>query len=474
MKPWIAYLLVGALLLGGLALSACYSPVWYDDAGHYLVAREVARGHGMCYPLQSDAADCVPGSPFITMGPVQAYPLGAWLAVFGESMAAARALMVLLSICAAVALWALARRLNDAPKALVAVAVMAVNVQFMTYGAQALAEVPMMGLFLAGLWALVRWQQSGRPAWAGAGLVLWMLAVGVKEYALLPMGLALLGWWLMGLGDKAARWSRLGLGLAAIAAMAATLLLLHGGWGGLLASLDARKSYGSEFLAFNWAISLKFLLFKPLFWLGTGAMVLRWRVQRRPQDGLMVAAQAAWLAFYLLSAGYDRFGFLLLFLPAIYLAEFAPYLWREAARRGRRAWLKRAALLALAAILFGQQAYLRLGARMAAPGLRNSVERTLARRLQPLQPRRVLTADQHMVLFLEEVGLQWRLVRIVPSQGAGTAAPHADFDLRPGEVFLAGPYAFTEYAGAIDWASLQPIDSLESGGERWGWYEGKE
>src|SRR3989338_337438 len=88
MKRWWSYLVVGALLGGGLIVSVFYSPIWYDDAGHFLVAREVARGNGMCYPLDSEGAKCIEDSPFVTMGPVQAYPLGGWMMVFGQSMLA--------------------------------------------------------------------------------------------------------------------------------------------------------------------------------------------------------------------------------------------------------------------------------------------------------------------------------------------------------------------------------------------------
>ena len=122
--------------------------------------------------------------------------------------------------------------------------------------------------------------------------------------------------------------------------LALPLTLLHGGPNGLIEYYLGRQSYTSEFFALELGISLKFLLLKPLFWLGTAGMVLKWRVKRRPEEALTLSVQAAWLVFYLFSAGYDRFGFLLLFLPAIYVAEFVPYIWKSLGRITHWAWLR--------------------------------------------------------------------------------------------------------------------------------------
>jgi 4-amino-4-deoxy-L-arabinose transferase-like glycosyltransferase len=464
MKLLRLYLIVGALLLGGLLMSAFYAPIWYDDAGHFLVAREVARGHGMCYPLDSSGDVCLADSPFITMGPVQAYPMGWWMRVWGETMLSGRLFMLLLSLGAAVAFFRLGKALTSTAKALIAVGLVAVNIQFITYGAEVLGEVPMIGLMLGGLVFLVRWERGGAVWNVGFALLMWCLAVGIKEYAILPTGLSLIIWLLIRLMARQKPIKILMLGIFYILALALTLTLLHGT--DVRTYLQARQSYGSEFLAFNWGLSLKFLLLKPLFWLGTGAMVLKWRVKRRGADALILSVQLGWLCFFLLSAGYDRFGFLLLFLPAIYVAEFVPYLWREAGRKRNWAWARRSASVMVGLAIFSQQTYWVFGKRVLHPETVNAVERAaVAMAVQARMPR-VFTMEQQMAVFLDRVGKPWRLVHIVPSAAAGQK-PLPEFNLASSEVLLAGPYALTEYHDCIDWSRLTLCDSIVDGNERW-------
>lgn len=470
MKRWLAYLSVGALLLGGLLVAAFHAPIWYDDAGHYLVARAIASGDGMCYPLDSDGANCVENSPFITMGPVQAYPLGAWLRLVGDTMLAGRIFMVLVSLGAAFALYRLGRALTTSTKASIAVALMALNIQFLTYGAEVLGEMPMMGLVLAGISCFLRWDRGHGWWWAVLGIVAWCLAVGIKEYAMLPLAMSLVVWLALKGFSKDRPLAVLYLGVGFGIGLGLTVAWLAIPHGGLVAHLLDRQSYRSEFLALDLGTSLKYLLFKPLFWLGTGAMVLKWRVQRRPAEALTLSVQAAWLVFFLLSAGYDRFGFLLLFLPAVYVAEFVPYLWQEAGRQPRWAWLRRATLVVVAWVVFSQQTYWVFGQRILHPDLVNAVERAATARLRERPAGRVVTVEQQMALFLDAVGQRWRLYSRVPSQGRGCDHPDPELRLALDEVLLAGPYAFTEYDKCIDWTHLEAIDSVQVGAERWVFY----
>jgi hypothetical protein len=527
MKPQAKYLLTlitTTLLLGGLITAALTSPVWYDDAGHYLVAREIARGHGMCYPLDPEGITCIPNSPFITMGPVQAHPLGVWLKITGDSMRNARIFAILLALLTTIALFALARSLTKPPqtsspsplasnplslasnplplaKPLTAILLIALNIQFLTYGAQALGEVPMMGFILTGILCFIQWDKIphwSTPAkwlWAIAGITAWCLAIGIKEYALFPLAWSLLIWWVLRIVTKsspsplprpdpsgasslsysASASNIFLLGLLMIIALALTLFLLHAGPQQTIQYFRDRSSYGSEFLALNLAISLKYLALKPLFWLGTAAMVLKYRIKRRKEELLTLSVQSAFLIFYLLSAGYDRFGFLLLFLPAIYLAEFAPYLWKEAGRNPHRAILRRTVLILLTFLVFSQQTWLFFGKRIANPGTVNAIEKAALTKIDALNPKpqTVVTAEQQMALFLPKIHQNYRLVSIVPSMGEEIEKPIPDFFIGNDDILLAGPYAFTEFYNAIDWTTLEPLDSLKMNGEKWVIYRNK-
>ena len=443
-----------------LLISAIYSPVWYDDAGHFLVAKSATEGSEICYPLNSEGL-CEANSPFITMGPVLSLPISIWLRLFGADMFTARILMLILSLGFAFVFFRLAKFLGDEIKALIAVGIISLNIQFLTYGAEVLGEVPMMAAIFLGVLCLLKWQSSGKWFFAFAGLVAFLVAVSIKEYALLPISLSILFWWILAIHRKGKHIFILGLAWALLAAC--LFLILHGGFRGTMAYLEARKSYGSEFLAFNFPLSLKFLAFKPLFWLGTIALILKWRVKQRPADFVLLSVHLAWLIFFMLSDGYDRFGMLLLFIPAIYLADFGPYLWKEAGRRkSQRIW-KRAALLLIAIAVFAQKTPLIFANRIANPEMINFEERAIAEEIAQYPDKVIFVFDQQIIPFFHKT-TKWQAVSFVPSNSAACT----DFSfLEKCELLVAGPYAFTEYDNCIPWQHFQSIFEVEGVGGKW-------
>lgn len=401
------------------------------------------------------------------MGPALTWPIAAWMSVFGINMLSARLLMVLLSMLVALILWRLAKFLGNADKGLVAIGILGLNIQFLTYGAEVLAEVPMMGMILLGLFCFLKWQEKANLIFAGLGLASFLVAVAVKEYAILPLSLTFLLWWILALVQKEKAKGLFLLGFIWACGLVALMLGLHGGFEGLNAYLEARSSYGSEFLAFNWLLSLKFMLLKPLFWLGTAALVLKWRVKRRREELPMLAMQFSWLFFFMLSAGYDRFGFLLLFIPAIYLADFAPYLWKAAGRIPQSAFWKRSALILIGLLIFSQQTLPIFGKRMIFPSTVNAYEREIAEQLSKYwTPKTVWIYDQQLVPFLNE-GIYWRLIESVPS--AADNCEEIGIDVVGGWttpiLLAAGPYAFTEYDKCIAWNNYRIVYEGSGKGE---------
>ena len=118
-------------------------------------------------------------------------------------------------------------------------------------------------------------------------------------------------------------------------------------------------------------------------------------------------------------------------------------------------------------IVFGQQTWWVFGKRIVQPETVNAIEWKATWRLEHVKAKVILTAEQQMTLFLEEFHLKWRLPSIVPSQGRDCNGFHPDFELAHGELFLAGPYAFTEYQKCIDWGNLTVVDSVSAGEEKW-------
>ena len=305
----------------------------------------------------------------------------------------------------------------------------------------------------------MKWQADGKLWQAGLGILAWLLAVGIKEYAILPLSLALFLWWIFGLlAKKGKAWNLFLLGLVWAFALFIWMLALHKGLSGYLDYLQMRQSYGSEFLAFEWANSLKFLALKPLFWLGTAAILLKLKIKRRKEELLMLALQLGWLVFFLLSAGYDRFGFLLLFIPAIYLAEFAPYLWKEAGRMPKWKILKHTGLILLGLVIFSQQTFPKFAQRMLQPETINAAEKEMASQLKLLPKGKVMLFDQQLVPFLD-TSVDWELVAFVPSFAIDL--DNLDFSMpqmpNAYDMLVAGPYAFTEYDKWIEWGAIKPI-----------------
>lgn len=435
--------------------------MWYDDAGHYLVIEALAQHGEVCYPVHMAAGDCRVESPFITLGPTLNYPLAVVYRLTGGGMLPLRLAMAAFSLLSLLAFWTLGKAVLDKEaKMLWAAALVIGNVQFVSYGAQVLGEVPMLGWLFLGMWALARWLQGGHITWAIGGILAWFMAILTKEYIAIPVALAMLGFWGALLLRRDRRWlAWMGLGIGIGALLLGYHLQRAGGLAEVRRWFDERQSYGSEFLAFDLLECGRLLLYKPLVLLGTAAMVLRVAVRARLLDVFLLCFQVAWLLFFLSSAGYDRFGFQLIFLPALYLSEFILTLWE---RWTLRRWWRIALFAVVFAGLFSQRTLPQLAERLLDTQPVNAAERAAADLLKGHGLRAIFTYDQQLALFLPD-SLHLRLSATVPSNAAH--APR--LELAPGEYFLAGPYAFTEFQYAVDWTALEQMGECGEGMSRY-------
>jgi 4-amino-4-deoxy-L-arabinose transferase-like glycosyltransferase len=454
--------LYGILFLsfaGLLLVSAFFSPVWYDDAGHFIVLRELLAEGRTCYPADPGMGICNPDSPFITMGPALNYPLGSWMGWLGIDMMVARILMVLLSLEALFAFFVLARtRISDRKVVWALVLVMG-NIQLLTYGAEVLGEVPMLGWLFLGMALSLRAMEEGKT-WMGvlAGLS-WGLAMLTKAYLAAPLALALLLW--MVWGSIRGEWKRV-LATFVQGLIAGGLLLAwqwydSGSWAELLNWLEQRGSYRSEFMVFNWGETLRFLLFKPVIVLGSIALLVKVRIRKSSADRFLLVFHFCHVLFFLASAGYDRFGFQLMFIPAIYLAEFLAAAWKRLGEMRKWRLPLRFAFVVLVWAVGSQQALYLLAQRALGPEP-NWAEKTVSLRLQERDVQAVFTYDQQLIPFLGEE-IAFRLPNVVPSNAGACES----LNLRRGEWFLAGEYARTEYQDCVAWAELEPMDTVGGG-----------
>lgn len=446
-----------------LVLSAWRSPVWYDDAGHFLVVRELVMENETCYPVDLAHGVCDEDSPFITMGPALNYPLASWMQLLGLSMGMARILMVIFSIEALLAFVVLARNRIAPHKAIWALALVAGNIQLLTYGAEVLGEVPMLGWLFLGLALQLRWLEKGGWGLAVVAAVAYGLAMLTKLYLAAPLALAM-GTWMLVMVWRGKYRKALTIFLQGILSGGMVLAwqwMQSGSGDGVWLWLQDRGSYQSEFLAFAWEDSMRFLLFKPLIWLGTIALVIKVRIKGQPADLFLLCFHAFHLLFFLASAGFDRFGFQLIFIPAIYLAEFMAAAWKRLAERKRAQIPLQAGFVLLFLLIFSQQTLPILAQRIFVDQP-NQSERQLRQRLEALQIRQVFTYDQQIAPFMGE-GIDLRFPKVVPSN----AAACKPLQLQHREWLVAGTYARTEYPNCIPWTELTAVDSVGEGENRY-------
>lgn len=453
------YLLLFIGFFGLLIVSAFVSPVWYDDAGHFMVAREAAVHGESCYPTLFTAegtVECDPQSAFITMGPALTRPVAVAMGIFGTDMGVARAVMVLLSLLSLVAYAALGREVLDERKGWWATAIVLGNIQLLTYGAEFLGEVPMLGWLFLGMWMQLRWWKSGKGWQAALSGAAFLMAILTKEYIAGPLGTGMLAWLLVALLRESRRKAfHIGLqGVGIVAGLLLSYLLQTGSVEGVLDYFERRGSYGSEFFAFSLGESLRYLLWKPLIWLGTVAMVVKLYVRRDFSDVFLACIHLSMLAFFLVSAGYDRFGFQLIFIPAIYISEFVAFGWKKVAETRRLKLLWASAFVLGFVLFFSQRTLLVMGQRLLEPGSVNAQTRCMATKVAALGPVAVFTYDQQLVPFVAP-GTVLGLPRVVPSN----AKTCQQLDLQRFEYLVAGEYARTWYRACIPWKQMVAVDS---------------
>ena len=432
-----------AVLLLAFAMT---SPVWYDDSDHWGVSKHLAKTGEMAYLLDSESGKADPFSQFITCGPVFHYP-GSWvMKIFGTDMKIARMISVAWALCFAFIFYLLANFLTNLKKANWAILIVFLNIQFLTYGSQYIAEIPMVLFLLSGFLMIARSLKEDNSndwfAWISGGFF-FGLAMLVKEYALVPVfpSLAILALFL---------WIKKENGFGPIVAGMVAGIVLLGGYffrfgsiENIQAFLEARKVYSTEFFSFGWEYSLPFILLKPLIPLGTIAIFLKIRVRKNRADSWAGIFQLSLIAFYFLSAGFDRFGMLLIFIPAIYLSEFIVLIWEKwvTSRTENGKKIFRFSVFAIGFLaLFSQQTFPVLVWRMLHVERVNEAEKCIANSLVDFPSIKIFTCEEQIISFLPE-RVFYRLPKTVP----WAKKENENVFPRQDEWFLEGPYSRTEY-----------------------------
>lgn len=448
MKRNLKYWIFVPILLGLLLICLQRAKVWYDDAGHWHVARSISEGRGYCYLLDSETGDCDPYSAYITMGPAAALP-GAWaMNLFGTDIEVVRWVTLAFTLGFVWIFFALIRRFLGERKAFWACLLIGGNIQFLVYGAEFLGEPFMLFYLFAGIYCLERWRAAGKQglAWLALTALCWLLAIQSKEYIVMPLGFTLMG--AVALRALQQKWTEFkalfGLGLGLLVGIGLIFLLRFGSLQEMGHYLGLRASYSSEFFAFSFTEPLRYLLFKPLILLGTLALGIRWYFRREEREGFLLLFQSFLLLFFLISEGYDRLGYILIFIPAIYLSEFCLALWKKLQAKGGFPIGRILFSLVFVGLFVQSSLFIFPSITEDLYSLKNfgnGPEEALCHQLNPQKHLKIFTYDQQLLPFLPE-GIDFRLCPQIPAN----AAQCRPLNLAKGEIFLAGPYAFTEYS----------------------------
>jgi hypothetical protein len=172
---------IAGLYLAGISADVFFS-FWPDQTSYLVFGLGISHGDGLC----NVALD--PCEPFNVMHPPgMALLIAAVIRVFGMHIPAIKLVLITMFLVGLVLYADLTRRRGDGRLGPMAAALTAASPFALAFSQVIMADFPYVGLSLAALWALGRWEKAGRMGWLIAGIG---LATGC--YYLRPIGLAVI------------------------------------------------------------------------------------------------------------------------------------------------------------------------------------------------------------------------------------------------------------------------------------------
>jgi hypothetical protein len=322
---WCGALLGILILIGSFYNLTNYPTIWWDEAIFSETAANLAQHHR--YALTVESPNRFNDLDFrISAGPAVILPVALAYKLFGVNLVSGRLVAAAYLVLTFLALFVVSRRLWGSFTALLAVALALLSTDVFYWGRSVLGDIPALGLFLCGLYFLIRGLES-RSFWPLVlGGVFLGLAFDAKEFYgltfLPPIVIMARQTW----SDK----RRLALQVLAFSVGAALPLLaylllkaliLGSLTGAVLHFLTQKKLLCHEFftpltIGRIYPESALLLLQDPLFWLGALGVVLIWK-KGAPSPGitLLIWNFLIWSAVYLTAVFWHRFA-----LPALFLA----------------------------------------------------------------------------------------------------------------------------------------------------------
>jgi hypothetical protein len=342
---WAGALLWALVLWGSFYNLANFPTIWWDEAIFSETAANLVQ-HGR-YAFTVQSPNQLSDLDFrISVGPVIILPVALAYKLLGVGVVSGRLVAGAYLVLLFLALYLATRCLWSPAAALGAVALALLGTDVLSWGRSVLGDVPALGLFLLGLWFLVRGLET--PAYGAlfAGGIFLGLAFDAKEFyglAFLPPVFLLIRQWRR---DRIRLWkSLLAFGLGVSLPLLAYLLLKWFILGNLEAAvlhfLQQKKLLCHEFftpltIGRIYPESLLILLRHPLFWLGALGAYGVWRKGASWGEKLWLMNFLLWSLFYLTAVWWHRFA-----LPALFLASPLAALFLGRAIVRLSAWLTR-------------------------------------------------------------------------------------------------------------------------------------
>ena len=278
-KPWVANLIVILLLLLGLGirmLDLTDLPLDFNPTRQLFSA---IKARGMYYQYASDipewqrqmAIEQWDAKADVEPPVIETIVAGLYL-LFGEHLWFGRVVASMFWLLGGLALIGLARRIASVDGAIIALSYY-LFMEFGVIASRSFQPDPLMiGLTLAGLWALVRWDEELTWKWALAAGMLSGAAIFVKNVAVFPLFVAFALVILKTLGLKRALKDPQVWALAIITALPTVIYMIDG----LLISKDMDTALGLRFFPQLWTDLAFYVRWKNIVAnnLGFGAFLL--------------------------------------------------------------------------------------------------------------------------------------------------------------------------------------------------------
>ena len=325
---------------------ANYPTIWWDEAIFSETAANIVQHGRYAFTVEtpnqlSDLDYRISAGPAVILPVALAYKLLGVGVAHGRLVAGAYLLLLFL------ALYLAGRRLWGPAVALGAMALALLGTDVLSWGRSVLGDVPALGLFVMGLWFLVRGLDTSALGALFAGGIFLGLAFDAKEFYglafLPPVFLLAWQWWRH---DKVRLVKTiLAFVLGACLPLLAYLLMKWAILGSLEAAvlhfLHQKRLLCHEFftpltIGRIYPESLLTLLGNPLFWLGILGAYGVWRKGTSWGEKLWLGNFLLWSLVYLTAVWWQRFA-----LPAFFLASPLAALFIGKATVRLSAWLTR-------------------------------------------------------------------------------------------------------------------------------------